>query len=483
MAHRARPQPSAENDLVAFNASDFRVQCVPYLTCGPQPYRAIPVPSSQSASSSSVNTPSFTRTPAAGSLPVPGYAMNFSFDDSLPTLIQHSPSLDLHRNAENDYQYDPNLFDGVAQFIPAVSAPAAATTTASPDGLDMMALQPAFGWQHPTHNGRQEIEGPMLAIHSTSDIGSMPTAPGMSNFEPMIQTWETHRASLEAIHAATPSPSMSSVASMSPGSSVTPTSSERERHNMLGQQPPDSVQIPAIFELDVRFEQIPGSQTKNGKSPTANTNRASRGQTSNKRKLETKATEKAALSRDIRDISALSRETNYKAKKRASTVSVDLVSSEHAAQFLSSRSSTIVATRDGSPRGSATSPEIQIQSGEKIVLYGSLPFAAGDFAQSPRQGSQRERNRTAATKCRAKTKAEVALLEATERTISAQHSELLTQVMDLRGQVVALKNELLRHGNCDCEIIKRYITSEATKIQGGTIPTIGTGQYPEQPRQ
>lgn len=87
---------------------------------------------------------------------------------------------------------------------------------------------------------------------------------------------------------------------------------------------------------------------------------------------------------------------------------------------------------------------------------------------------QRQRNRQAATKCRAKTKAAVAELEATERAITAEHMELSKTVTALREEVLALKNELLRHGNCDCKIIQQYLKKAAQAIGGGASSSTGS---------
>ncbi|CAN8105294.1 unnamed protein product [Discula destructiva] len=80
------------------------------------------------------------------------------------------------------------------------------------------------------------------------------------------------------------------------------------------------------------------------------------------------------------------------------------------------------------------------------------------------QSSQRQRSRRAATKCREKTKKATAELEATEKAITAENLELTKTVKDLRGEVLALKNQLLLHGNCDCDIIQRYLRKAAHAI-------------------
>ncbi|KAK7747863.1 hypothetical protein SLS53_001113 [Cytospora paraplurivora] len=100
------------------------------------------------------------------------------------------------------------------------------------------------------------------------------------------------------------------------------------------------------------------------------------------------------------------------------------------------------------------------------------PKSGGSSSTSaqPRQTQDlRARNRRAATKCRAKAKAAVAELEATEREMESKHQQLSAQAARLQDEVLALKNELLLHGNCDCEPIQQYLTNAAKNIIGGRM--------------
>jgi hypothetical protein len=58
-------------------------------------------------------------------------------------------------------------------------------------------------------------------------------------------------------------------------------------------------------------------------------------------------------------------------------------------------------------------------------------------------------------------------LEATEKTMYTEHYQLSTTVTGLREEVLILKNELLKHGNCDCEVIQQYLTNAAKNIGNG----------------
>lgn len=79
----------------------------------------------------------------------------------------------------------------------------------------------------------------------------------------------------------------------------------------------------------------------------------------------------------------------------------------------------------------------------------------------------RARNRTAATKCRAKAKAAATELETAERESEFRHRRLSAQATSLQNEVLALKNEVLMHGNCDSEVIQQYLTNAAKRVIGG----------------
>lgn len=81
-------------------------------------------------------------------------------------------------------------------------------------------------------------------------------------------------------------------------------------------------------------------------------------------------------------------------------------------------------------------------------------------------GNHRESNRLAATKCRAKAKANATELEITERETESQHQELSAQVLSLQNEVLALKNEVLMHGNCDSDVIQQYLANAAKRVVG-----------------
>lgn len=80
---------------------------------------------------------------------------------------------------------------------------------------------------------------------------------------------------------------------------------------------------------------------------------------------------------------------------------------------------------------------------------------------------QRARNRTAAIKCRTKTKAAAAELAATEKAESSRHEGLLMTLRGLQEDVFALKSEILLHGNCGDGLIQDYLNSTARSLATG----------------
>lgn len=84
---------------------------------------------------------------------------------------------------------------------------------------------------------------------------------------------------------------------------------------------------------------------------------------------------------------------------------------------------------------------------------------------------QRERNRVAATKCRAKTKAAITKLEEVERAVSDRREYLSAERSALINEVLSLRLELIRHSNCQTDSnIDNYLRNAAIMIgqTGGT---------------
>ncbi|KAH8747304.1 hypothetical protein F5883DRAFT_653631 [Diaporthe sp. PMI_573] len=84
---------------------------------------------------------------------------------------------------------------------------------------------------------------------------------------------------------------------------------------------------------------------------------------------------------------------------------------------------------------------------------------------------QLARIRRAANKSRAKTKAAILELEATEKAESLKHKALSETVRGLQEEVFALKSELLLHGNCNDHTTQAYLEQRARKVAIGSRAT------------
>jgi len=68
-----------------------------------------------------------------------------------------------------------------------------------------------------------------------------------------------------------------------------------------------------------------------------------------------------------------------------------------------------------------------------------------------------ERNRMAASKCRQKKKKWMQELELREEEVDRRNKALHALVSELREEVLILKNQLLSHHNCNCNVIQQYV--------------------------
>ncbi|KAH6656913.1 hypothetical protein BKA67DRAFT_553613 [Truncatella angustata] len=80
---------------------------------------------------------------------------------------------------------------------------------------------------------------------------------------------------------------------------------------------------------------------------------------------------------------------------------------------------------------------------------------------------RRERNRTAAAKCRAKSKAAEEVLKEKQQ-IERERNQVLRNAFDeLSNEVLALKHELLCHSACNHPVIDNYLRHSADQISRG----------------
>ncbi|KAI1176847.1 hypothetical protein F4777DRAFT_235516 [Nemania sp. FL0916] len=111
------------------------------------------------------------------------------------------------------------------------------------------------------------------------------------------------------------------------------------------------------------------------------------------------------------------------------------------------------------PNRSPTRPERRTSSA-------SSSASVDPIGGMPDVKHHRERNRVAARKCRQRARQNVAGLQQREKELSQQNRALLGYVGSLREEILDLKNEILRHSECDSGVIQEYIANAARRQMG-----------------
>ncbi|KAI0135140.1 hypothetical protein F4814DRAFT_443962 [Daldinia grandis] len=119
-----------------------------------------------------------------------------------------------------------------------------------------------------------------------------------------------------------------------------------------------------------------------------------------------------------------------------------------------------------SPAASASSANWMADGGDQLSPPSpACSFnASADHMPPAKHRRNRERNRVAAHKCRQKAKQSMSELQIRERELSQQNRILQQHACSLRDEILDLKNEILKHSNCDSEIIQNYITRAARDV-------------------
>lgn len=115
---------------------------------------------------------------------------------------------------------------------------------------------------------------------------------------------------------------------------------------------------------------------------------------------------------------------------------------------------------------SSTSPSSQQQIDDDLDGDG-LP-------KDPRRRRILERNRIAATKCRLRKRDEASALASREQQMEDQNRYLASTFDSLTTEIYQLKTQLLRHTECNCVLIQRYIANEARK----SVDVLAPGSSP-----
>ncbi|KAK1845673.1 basic region leucine zipper [Colletotrichum chrysophilum] len=117
------------------------------------------------------------------------------------------------------------------------------------------------------------------------------------------------------------------------------------------------------------------------------------------------------------------------------------------------------ATSSASPKDETETMENDINENVKSSLSPSGP---------EKRKSYRVKNRAAAKRCREKTKQYELDLAAKEQEVTQERIYLDACVTALRNEVLSLKDQILQHGDCDCDVIQGYIARAAGGVGAGT---------------
>ncbi|RAL10930.1 bZIP transcription factor [Aspergillus homomorphus CBS 101889] len=113
-------------------------------------------------------------------------------------------------------------------------------------------------------------------------------------------------------------------------------------------------------------------------------------------------------------------------------------------------------------------------SGFSTRRASELDFSSGspdrdrDMEQQKRERFL-ERNRVAANKCRRKKKEHTRQLESRCMDVTQANSALESEVGQLRSQILELKNELLKHSNCDDPAIKAHLARMVASLSKRSV--------------
>ncbi|KAJ9129475.1 hypothetical protein NKR23_g12526 [Pleurostoma richardsiae] len=123
----------------------------------------------------------------------------------------------------------------------------------------------------------------------------------------------------------------------------------------------------------------------------------------------------------------------------------------------------------------------QPQKARRLLPQQSAPPTTSSSVESGGEhDDQRARNRAAASKCRTKSRAAINQLEESHKAVSEKHDMLSVHHAQLQNEVLLLKMEILRHGECDCPLIREYIANTALLISQGRK---GSTKLPDGPEQ
>lgn len=290
---------------------------------------------------------------------------------------------------------------------------------------------------------------------------SGPLAPGMSSFEPMVSTTWSMDGSMTSASASrrhTMGSSLSVRGTSTPTSSQSPSSPRKVSAGMA--EPPavskESMPIPPGMQAGPRGGIQPSKKRRQASGPRAPPETIAEKtshRTNSAPGLTTPPVPIAPATSAVAATVGDSRKDNNKKKGNSSP---------------NRQQTTATTTTATTTTTTSTAPSGPTQPGSSSSSSWQHTGPPAYQAQ-PAQPDPRARNREAANRCRAKSKVAVAELEATERAMGAEHQSLTLTARSLRNEVLALKNQLLMHGNCGDDLIQQYLTNSARLVGSGML--------------
>ncbi|PTB39304.1 uncharacterized protein TrAFT101_007898 [Trichoderma asperellum] len=161
----------------------------------------------------------------------------------------------------------------------------------------------------------------------------------------------------------------------------------------------------------------------------------------------------------------------------SSSTSDPLMSTSSAASSASSASLASSAS-SASSAPSLSPPALQLPkapvAAKKQTRTRKNSSAEGGVAKRPRRPKTdeeqeasrmriREKNRIAADKCRGRQRIAMERLNLKHDSLEYENQQLSKMLKDLVAERIVLKNMLLEHGNCGCELIENYLRESAVR--------------------
>ncbi|KAB8228816.1 bZIP transcription factor [Aspergillus alliaceus] len=113
-------------------------------------------------------------------------------------------------------------------------------------------------------------------------------------------------------------------------------------------------------------------------------------------------------------------------------------------------------------------------NGRKTLTISERDHPRGEKRKSE---SSLERNRQAANRCHKKKRAYTKELEECFQTAKSRREILEAEISQLQSEILSLKNQILRHSQCDDDSIKFYLSRMLTLLTGKIAPTL-QGELP-----